>query len=62
MTVGEVVSALALCASEYDSLLMAKSAYSIEVKDDYIEVMFTDGNTADIKIYSDGRKEYIRED
>ena len=61
-TVGEVISMLALCASGWDDYLMVKGIYGIEVMDDHIEVVFADGNTADIKIYENGRKEYRRED
>lgn len=61
-TVGEVISMLALCADREDIYLMRKGIYGIEVMNDHIEVAFTDGNTADIKIYEDGRKEYRRED
>lgn len=61
MTVGEVVSALAKCCSDYDGdeLLFRKTIYSIESKDNYIEVYFVDANTPDIRIYEDGRKEYL---
>ena len=65
MTVGEVISALTLCASEIndgkDYLLMAKGVLEIDVKNGCIEVSFSDYNTADIRIYPDGRKEYIEE-
>lgn len=59
MSVGEVVAALARCCSDYDDLLFVKSVYSIKVKDDNIEVCFVDGNTSDIRIYLDGKKEYL---
>ena len=61
MSVGEVVAALARCCSDWDGdyLLFVKSVYSIEVNEDNIEVYFVDGNTANIRIYSNGRKEYL---
>lgn len=61
MNVGEVISALALCASDFDNdhLLMLKGVYSIEVKNDHIEVYFTDGNTTNIKVFPNGKMEYL---
>lgn len=63
MSIGEIISAIALCASSLDDdkdhLLMVKNVYSIEVKEKYIEVYFVDGNTSNIRIYSDGRVEYL---
>lgn len=58
MSIGEVISALALCASSFDNdkdhLLMAKSVYEIEVRDSYIIIYFADGNSSDITVYKDG--------
>ena len=63
MSIGEVVSALALCSSSFDDdkdyLFMLREVYSIEVKDGCIEVHFVDGNTTDIKVFPDGRKECL---
>lgn len=59
MNIGEVVSALALCASSFDDdkdhLLMLRDIYSIEDKGDHIEVYFVDRNTDSIRIYPDGK-------
>lgn len=63
MRIGEVISALALCASSFDDdkdhLLMLRTAYEIEVHDDYILVYFVDANTRNIKVYKDGKSEYL---
>ena len=63
MNIGEIISALALCASSFDddkdNLLMLRDVYSIEAKDGYIEIHFVDGNTTNIKVFPDGRKEYL---
>ena len=65
MSVGEIISALALCASSFDDnkdrLIMLKSVYSIEVDDenDCIDVYFVDGNTQNIKIHKDGTWEAL---
>lgn len=63
MSIGEVISALALCASSFDDdkdhLLMLKGVYDIEVHDDYIAIYFVDGNTSNIKVYKDGKCEYL---
>ena len=61
MKVGEVVAALARCCSDYDGddLLFVKAIYSIEVNDDNIEVYFVDANTPNVRIYSDGKREYL---
>lgn len=63
MNIGEVVSALALCASSFDDdkdhLLMLRNIYSIEDKGNCIEVYFVDGNTDNIRIYPDGRVEKL---
>ena len=60
MSIGEVISALALCASSWDDdcdrLLMLKDVLSIEVKNNCIEIYFVDGNTPSIKIHKNGRK------
>ena len=59
MTIGEMISALALCASSFDDdkdhLLMLKSIYSIDVKDDQLLIYFSDGNTQNIKINKNGQ-------
>ena len=61
MNTGEIISALALCSSGwndgYDELLMQRSVCSIDVKDEYIEVYFVDGNTDNIRIYKTGWSE-----
>ena len=59
MNVGNVISMLVLAGIE-DCLLMRKGIYNIIVddEDECIMVTFTDGNTADIKIYKDGEIEY----
>lgn len=61
MNIGEVISALVLCASSWDKdrLLLLKSVYDISVTDEYIEVYFSDGNTENVKIYQDGRTELL---
>ena len=63
MNIGEIISALALCASGYghdkDYLLMLKTVGSIEVYEGYVIIYFYDGSTANIRVYKDGRKEYI---
>lgn len=66
MSIGEIISALSLCASDSDdnrdSLLMLRSVCRIEVEDDgsSIAVYFVDGNTPDIRIHKDGAKEVRR--
>lgn len=62
MTVGEVVAALARCCSDYDGdeLLFRRTVYRIEVYDENIEVYFADANTANVRIYSDGKREYLQ--
>lgn len=66
MSVGEVISALVLCASSFDDdrdrYLMLRDACEIEVHDDYILVYFADANTTRIKVYKDGRCEYLGHD
>ena len=61
MNIGEIISALALCASSFDDnkdhLLLLKNVYDIEAHDGYIKVYFTDGNTENVTIYPDGRAE-----
>lgn len=63
MNIGEIISALALCASSFDDnkdrLLLLKNVDDIEVHDGYINVYFTDGNTEDVTIYPDGRAELL---
>ena len=63
MSIGEVISALALCASSFDDdkdhLLMLRDVYEIEVHDNYILVHFVDANTTSIKVYKDGKREYL---
>lgn len=59
MNIGEVISALVLCASSFDDdkdhLLMLRGVDEIEVNDDYITIYFVDGNTPNIKVYKDGK-------
>ena len=66
MNLGEVISALALCAAgwddENDRLLMLRGVYDIEVREEYIDVYFTDGNTENIRIFRDGRRERLSSD
>ena len=63
MNIGEIISALALCASSYgndkDFLLMLKTVGSIEVYERYVIIYFYDGSTPNIRVYKDGRKEYV---
>lgn len=60
MSIGEIISALAICASssdeDKDCLLMERTVYSLEVddEDDSIVVHFVDANTPDVRIYKDG--------
>ena len=58
MTIGEIIAALALYASNEDELLLMKSVYSIECnkEDAAINIYFIDANTADIMISKDGIK------
>ena len=60
MSIGEIISALALCASSFDDnkdhLLLLKNVDVIEVHDGHIHVYFSDGNTEDVTIYPDGTK------
>ena len=58
MTVGEVIALLCNHASDDDYLLMQKSIDDIEVKDDYIDLWFTDGNTMNKRLFKDGHWEY----
>ncbi len=63
MNIGEIISAFALCASGHgndkDDLLMLKTVDSIEVYEEYAVIYFHDGNTANIRVYKDGRMEYL---
>ena len=63
MNIGEIISAFALCASDYDSnkdyLLMLRTVDSIEVHEEYAVIYFHDGNTANIRVYKDGRKKHL---
>lgn len=64
MNIGEIISALALCASKWDhdggdQLLMLRSISGIEVHDDHVNIYFVDGNTPDIKVYKDGKCESL---
>ena len=66
MNVGQVISALTLCASNWDDnngdyLLMVKEVCLIDVKDDSIEAYFVDGNTPAIRISKDGTKSYFEQ-
>lgn len=60
MDVGEVIAALALYASGWDDdqdrLLLLKNIYGIEVRGDYIDISFVDGNTPDVRINRNGRR------
>ena len=60
MTVGEVISALCVYASDLDDdgdyLLMCKSIYGIDVKgENRIEIYFIDGNTRNAAIDKSGK-------
>ena len=65
MNIGEVISALVLCASSIDCdkdfMLMTKDIFSIEIYDDGINITFVDSyNPAkEIKIHRDGTKEFL---
>ncbi len=50
MTVGEVIAAICLYASEEWYNIMSVSIYSIEVQDDCVEIYCIDGNTGTKKI------------
>lgn len=50
MTVGEVIALLAKYCSDEDYLLMCRSIYDIEVREDHIVVYTTDNNSADVLI------------
>ena len=56
MTVGEVISALTICASNKDSFLMGREIYGITIKGDYIDISFVDSNTEDYSITINGEK------
>ena len=62
MCVGELISALALCASSWDDesdrLLMLRDVCYLEVGEDYIEINFVDGNAPAMRISKDGKKCY----
>lgn len=61
MSVGEMIAALTLCAASGDDyVLMMKNVCSIEVRNECIEVYFVDGNTESMRIFPDGRFEYIQ--
>lgn len=66
MNIGEVISALALCGSSFDDgkdhLLMLRDACRIEVHDNCIIVHFVDANDISIKVYKDGKREYLSYD
>ena len=65
MNIGEIISAFALCAASFDDnkdyLLMLKSVTNIDVIDDHLEIFFTDSNTDNIKLFSDGHIESLRQ-
>ena len=54
MTIGELVSALSTYCSEDDYLLFCRSIDSIEIRNDVINLYFTDANTADKTINKQG--------
>ena len=61
MTVGEVISAIALYSSNVfennrDALVMAKGLDSLEVYSGFIRLYFTDGNTTDVEIDRNGER------
>ena len=56
MTVGEVISALTICASNEDSLLMGREIYGITIIGDCIDISFVDSNTEDYSITINGEK------
>lgn len=63
MSIGEVVSALVLCATSLDDdkdcWLMLRDTCKIEVHDDYILVYFFDPNAPTIKVYKDGKCKWL---
>lgn len=63
MNIGEIISALALCASKWDNggnqLLMLRCISEIEAYDDHVNIYFVDGNTPDIRVYKDGKCESL---
>lgn len=62
MTIGEMISALALCASSFDDdkdrLLMLKGVTSIEVESDQLILFFQDRNEQSIRINKNGQVSY----
>lgn len=58
MNIGEIISALCLCASDWDGdeLLMIHGCFSIEVyNDNQIDIYFADSNKGDISINKEGK-------
>ena len=55
MTIGEMISALNLYCVFVDDYLIGETIYSIEIKNDNeIHIFFTDGNTTNVIIDSNG--------
>lgn len=54
MPFGDIVAALMKYAVNEDYLMLIKSVDEIEIYDDVIHVYFTDGNTRNIAVTSDG--------
>ena len=50
MTVGELIALLCKQASDKDGCLMARSIYSIDIKDEEVYLSFVDANTEDYSI------------
>lgn len=63
MNIGEMISALVLCASSFDDdkdhLLMLKGIASIEVENDQLIVFFQDRNEQSIRINKNGQVSYL---
>ena len=63
MTIGEAIALMCQFSSDTgsdgDDLLMHKSAYSIDINEDCIELYFIDANTPNYRIYKDGKREYL---
>lgn len=59
LTIGQVVSLLAKCASDSDELLMGRHVWAIGVDTDGVHLMFDDNYTPNYFIKTDGTKVYL---